>query len=229
MRLLHTYCLFFCFYFIKPSVSKISNQELWTNVGISIHLTNEKLEKLNEETLTQIFLRHGVSYFSKLHDADRLLKIYEIGEKYIYWYIEENDIDTQNHKDINVEFFNNAVKKRNDIMKNFFIGYYHIINDKPLCVEENEKCKIIALIRSFDDSVQDFIFNPVCTMDFICNITPNNYEAMAANDFLSKVGNGPLKFKESIKKEDESLVLLHYDVVDGYVKTDTILKNTNIN
>ncbi|XP_050529833.1 uncharacterized protein LOC126899236 isoform X3 [Daktulosphaira vitifoliae] len=218
MRLLHTYCLFFCFYFIKPSVSKISNQELWTNVGISIHLTNEKLEKLNEgtfydkfnrfikqvsyKTLTQIFLRHGVSYFSKLHDADRLLKIYEIGEKYIYWYIEENDIDTQNHKDI---------------------------NDKPLCVEENEKCKIIALIRSFDDSVQDFIFNPVCTMDFICNITPNNYEAMAANDFLSKVGNGPLKFKESIKKEDESLVLLHYDVVDGYVKTDTILKNTNIN
>ncbi|XP_050530197.1 uncharacterized protein LOC126899357 isoform X2 [Daktulosphaira vitifoliae] len=215
MLLLHTHFLFLCFYFIKPSVSTIT-KKLWQNVGYKIHLTNEILEKVitkeifykkfnsyikyvTRESLEKTFVRHDLSYISKLNNADENLYIYDGEENLIYHFIkyknlsiddvnenckEKNDknIDIKNCKDIkeynmdymcnidiNVEFFNDAVKKRNDIMKRMFNDYLHIINKKQLCNNEKEISKVCDLIKALENNHPNNLKNSKHKDDIISN------------------------------------------------------------
>ncbi|XP_050530244.1 pentatricopeptide repeat-containing protein 2-like isoform X8 [Daktulosphaira vitifoliae] len=187
MRLLHTYCLFFCFYFIKPSVSTIPKRKLWQNVGYKIHLTNEILEKvITKEIFYKKFnsyikyVTRDLSYISKLNNADKNLSIDDVNENCK----EKNDknIDIKNCKDIkeynmdymcnidiNVEFFNDAVKKRNDIMKRMFNDYLHIINKKQLCNNEKEISKVCDLIKALENNHPNNLKNSKHKDDIISN------------------------------------------------------------
>ncbi|XP_050529938.1 uncharacterized protein LOC126899248 isoform X13 [Daktulosphaira vitifoliae] len=184
MRLLHIHFLFFCFYFIKPSVSTISDH-LWKKIGKLIDLTNEKLEKVTKESfykkfnrhikeasdrsLEETFVRYDLSSISRLDNADGKLKIYISDENFIYYYITGKHIVNQNYNyindnnifidnvnedcnDIDEEFFNKAVKKRNDMMIKLLIGYFYIINDNLLHKNENEISKINKLIKTLEDN-----------------------------------------------------------------------------
>ncbi|XP_050530234.1 uncharacterized protein LOC126899357 isoform X7 [Daktulosphaira vitifoliae] len=190
MRLLHTYCLFFCFYFIKPSVSTIPKRKLWQNVGYKIHLTNEILEKVitkeifykkfnsyikyvTRESLEKTFVRHDLSYISKLNNADENLYIYDGEENLIYHFIKYKNLSiddvNENCKEKNVEFFNDAVKKRNDIMKRMFNDYLHIINKKQLCNNEKEISKVCDLIKALENNHPNNLKNSKHKDDIISN------------------------------------------------------------
>ncbi|XP_050530082.1 uncharacterized protein LOC126899248 isoform X30 [Daktulosphaira vitifoliae] len=165
MRLLHIHFLFFCFYFIKPSVSTISDH-LWKKIGKLIDLTNEKLEKVTKESfykkfnrhikeasdrsLEETFVRYDLSSISRLDNAGKHI----VNQNYNY--INDNNIFIDNVNedcnDIDEEFFNKAVKKRNDMMIKLLIGYFYIINDNLLHKNENEISKINKLIKTLEDN-----------------------------------------------------------------------------
>ncbi|XP_050530124.1 uncharacterized protein LOC126899248 isoform X35 [Daktulosphaira vitifoliae] len=162
MRLLHIHFLFFCFYFIKPSVSTISDH-LWKKIGKLIDLTNEKLEKVTKGSLEETFVRYDLSSISRLDNAGKHI----VNQNYNYInectmdYTNYNDIrynnifiDNVNEdcNDIDEEFFNKAVKKRNDMMIKLLIGYFYIINDNLLHKNENEISKINKLIKTLEDN-----------------------------------------------------------------------------
>ncbi|XP_050530177.1 uncharacterized protein LOC126899248 isoform X36 [Daktulosphaira vitifoliae] len=157
MRLLHIHFLFFCFYFIKPSVSTISDH-LWKKIGKLIDLTNEKLEKVTKESfykkfnrhikeasdrsLEETFVRYDLSSISRLDNADGKLKIYISDENFIYYYITGKHIVNQNYNYINDNniFIDNVNEDCNDI------------DDNLLHKNENEISKINKLIKTLEDN-----------------------------------------------------------------------------
>ncbi|XP_050530076.1 uncharacterized protein LOC126899248 isoform X25 [Daktulosphaira vitifoliae] len=170
MRLLHIHFLFFCFYFIKPSVSTISDH-LWKKIGKLIDLTNEKLEKVTKESfykkfnrhikeasdrsLEETFVRYDLSSISRLDNADGKLKIYISDENFIYYYITGKHIVNQNYNYINectMDYTNYNDIRYNNIFIDNVNEDCNDIDDNLLHKNENEISKINKLIKTLEDN-----------------------------------------------------------------------------